>query len=206
MRAIVDRGVASFMFVALAPVLIVIALAIRLRMGRPILFRQERIGHRARPFTILKFRTMVPEAEEIGRGYLPPGSDLVPPLGKFLRRTSLDELPQLINIMRGEMSFVGPRPALPDQYDRYTDIQAGRVAVPQGVTGLAQVRYRNNAPWSRRIESDLEYVSRLGLSMDCWILAKTVVRTIRGDGVISGQTSAEVDDLASPDRSEEKEM
>lgn len=194
-RAVTDRFVAGLMLIILAPILVSIAIVIRLRMGRPLLFRQQRIGRFGKPFEIIKFRTMIENAEEIGGGYISSELNLVPPLGQFLRSTSLDELPQLMNIFRGEMSFVGPRPALPQQYARYTSEQARRVLVPQGITGLAQVTYRNEAPWSQRIAKDLEYVESVGLVTDVRLLVRTVVKVLRSEGIVNDQTAVEVDDL-----------
>jgi lipopolysaccharide/colanic/teichoic acid biosynthesis glycosyltransferase len=179
----------------LLPVLMVISLLILLTMGRPILFKQERQGHKGR-FVLLKFRTMVKNAEQIGGGYMAPELNLIPPFGSFLRKSSLDEIPQLVNIFKGDMSFVGPRPALPSQVARYSEEQRGRLQVPQGITGLAQIRYRNNAPWSLRIKSDLEYVSSIGPILDLRILAATPGKVLRANGVRTDQTIEDVDDLA----------
>lgn len=194
-RGVADRLLALTSFVILLPVFGVVAALIRMKMGSHVFFRQTRVGQHGEEFEILKFRTMVPNAEQLGAGYMPDELNLVPPLGKFLRSTSLDEIPQLINIIRGEMSFVGPRPALPDQYHRYSPEQAGRITVPQGITGLAQIRYRNNATWSVRIESDLEYVAKLGPRLDFMILFRTLERVVRSDGVKHNQAASEVDDL-----------
>ncbi|MGJ9411595.1 sugar transferase [Aeromicrobium sp. CF4.19] len=186
-----------------APLFAIIAVLVRTRMGQPVIFAHRRIGHRG-PFTLYKFRTMVNGAEEAGGGYMPAGLDLVPPLGKALRRTSLDELPQLVNILRGDMSFVGPRPALPSQVERYTEEQRGRLKVPQGVTGLAQVRYRNDALWSVRIESDLEYVRRVGPVLDASLLWSTIVGVATARGVRLDQTAGEVDDLGRAERQDKE--
>lgn len=194
-RAVADRLAAIFGFIVLLPVLGIVSLLIRLKMGSPVFFRQTRVGQYGKKFNILKFRTMVDNAEQLGGGYMPPELNLIPPLGKFLRSTSLDEIPQLINIVRGEMSFVGPRPALPDQYRRYSSDQARRVAVPQGITGLAQVRFRNNATWSVRIASDLEYVDNVGPRLDFLILIETLIRVLRSGNVKHNQMASEVDDL-----------
>jgi len=196
LRGVVDRFMAVIALLVLAPVLITIAIAVRLRMGSPVLFRQQRIGQHGRIFSILKFRTMVHDAEKRGGGYMPAELNLIPPLGVFLRRTSLDELPQLFNIIKGDIAIVGPRPALPSQYARYTKRQAGRVGVPQGLTGLAQVLHRNEAPWSVRIETDLRYIEAVGLATDLRILGATVVRVFRGSGIRTDQSAVDVDDLA----------
>lgn len=194
-RGVIDRVLALLALIVLSPLLAAAALAVRIQMGSPVMFRQERVGQDGRRFSILKFRTMIVGAEAKGGGYMPPELNLIPPLGAFLRKSSLDELPQLANIVRGDIAIVGPRPALPSQFERYTPRQAERVCVPQGLTGLAQVRHRNNAPWSVRIEADLEYIERLGPIIDLKILAMTVARVLRASGVRADQTAAEVDDL-----------
>lgn len=194
-RAVTDRVVAGAALVALSPLLLAIATSILVAMGRPVLFRQRRVGTGGRAFSIVKFRTLVRDAERLGGGYLPPDMDLVPPLGHLLRSTSLDELPQLWNILVGDMAFVGPRPTLFDQYERYTERQRGRVSVPQGVTGLAQLRYRDAAPWSRRIEADLEYVATVSLRVDARLLLATVGAVLRHHGIVQHQTPEEIDDL-----------
>jgi len=194
-RSVIDRVIASIALILLSPLIGFVALAVRIRMGSPVLFRQERVGQGGRRFAILKFRTMIVGAEAKGGGYMPPELNLVPPLGAFLRKYSLDELPQLVNIVRGDIAIVGPRPALPSQFQRYTPTQAQRVGVPQGLTGLAQVRHRNNAPWSVRISTDLEYIEQIGPMLDLKILVVTVGRVLRASGVRADQTVAEVDDL-----------
>ena len=194
-RGVTDRVVAGVGLVVAAPVMLGVAVAILASMGRPVLFRQERVGRHGRRFSIVKFRTLVRDAERLGDGYVLPGMDLVPPLGRVLRASSLDELPQLWNILVGDMAFVGPRPTIPDQYERYTARQRGRVAVPQGITGLAQLRYRDSAPWSVRIESDLEYAATVSLATDLRLLAATVGAVLRRDGVVQHQTPEDIDDL-----------
>jgi lipopolysaccharide/colanic/teichoic acid biosynthesis glycosyltransferase len=180
---------AIVMLVVISPLLVVIALLILGQSGRPVMFRQQRAGRHGATFSILKFRTMVVGAEKIASD--PPDEKLITPIGRLLRKSSLDELPQLINIIRGEMAFIGPRPSLVDQYERYTAFQRRRLDVLPGITGLAQVTYRNDAPWSKRIELDVEYVERAGPLLDAAILLKTLVRVATGSGVSDHQ----VDDL-----------
>ncbi|MDQ0689882.1 lipopolysaccharide/colanic/teichoic acid biosynthesis glycosyltransferase [Arthrobacter sp. W4I7] len=168
-------------------------------MGRPILFRQQRIGQSGKVFWIIKFRTLIPNAEEIGGGNIPAGLNLVPPLGEKLRLYSLDELPQLVNIVRGDMSFVGPRPALPEHYARYSPHQVQRVLVPQGLTGLAQVVYRAEAPWSLRIEKDLEYVRNVSPLLDLRILIATAFKVLRAEGVVESLAPEANDDFGTDD-------
>ena len=190
-----ERLLAALLLVVLSPLFAVIALLIAVRMGRPILFRQQRVGQFGKVFWILKFRTLINNAEEIGGGSILPELNLVPPLGEKLRRYSLDELPQLVNIARGDMSFVGPRPALPEHFARYTAAQAQRVLVPQGLTGLAQVAYRAEAPWSLRIQKDLEYVAKVGPWLDLKILIATALKVVRAEGVVENLAPEEVADF-----------
>lgn len=194
-RYIFDRLLAAIILVVVSPVMLMIALAVLCMSGRPVFFRQQRVGRHGEVFSILKFRTMVKDAERIGGGYTPPGENLITPIGKLLRRTSLDELPQLINIIRGEMALIGPRPSLVDQYQRYTPFQRRRAEVLPGVTGLAQVTYRNDAPWSKRIVLDVEYIDRASPLMDITILIRTLKKVFTGAGLLEDQTADEVDDL-----------
>jgi|tagenome__1003787_1003787.scaffolds.fasta_scaffold20955450_2 lipopolysaccharide/colanic/teichoic acid biosynthesis glycosyltransferase len=185
------------LLVATAPLHGICALAVVLDSGRPVYFQQRRTGHHGREFRLHKLRTMVVGTDERSGGY--PTADMVTGVGAFLRRCSLDELPQLVNIVRGDMSFVGPRPALPDQVRRYTTRQRRRLEVRPGLTGLAQVRHRNDAPWSVRIESDIEYVDRMSLLTDLRVLLMTLPAVLSGSGQRTGQTAADVDDLPALD-------
>ncbi|MDO9497356.1 MAG: sugar transferase [Nocardioides sp.] len=188
-----DVVLAIALFTVTSPVHGLVALAVRVTSGRPIYFRQERIGRGGSPFRLVKFRTMDVGTHESSGGY--PSAACITPIGRLLRKTSLDELPQLLNVLRGEMSFVGPRPTLAEQVARYTPEQRGRLSERPGVTGLAQVRYRNEAPWSVRIQSDLEYVTHVSLLRDLTIMVKTVPSVLSGGGVAEGQTREDVDDL-----------
>ena len=194
-----DLMVSLTVGVLTAPVHVACAAAVGLTSGRPIYFAQERIGRDGKPFRLYKFRTMKVGTHEASGGY--PTADMVTPIGKALRTSSLDELPQILNIVRGNMSLVGPRPALADQVARYTHAQRGRLAVRPGLTGLAQIRYRNAAPWSVRITSDLEYVGRVSLLNDLRIMAGTIPALLRGGLVQLGQSFDQVDDLGPSDRS-----
>jgi len=187
---LVISGVASLV---LLPVHIACAAAVAFTSGRPIYFRQARAGRDGQEFDLVKFRTMTVGTHEISGGY--PTSAMVTPVGRWLRKLSLDEIPQLLNIFKGDMSLVGPRPALTDQVQRYTARQRQRLVVRPGLTGLAQVRYRNNAPWSLRIESDLEYIEELSAWTDFKILLRTIPAVLFGAGVVTGQTVDQVDDL-----------
>lgn len=154
------------------------ALAVKGTSRGPVLFRQRRIGWDGRHFEVVKFRTMVH-----GENPLYPDRTRITRAGRWLRRTSLDELPQLLNVARGEMSIVGPRPTLAYQVARYDDRQRQRLAVRPGITGLAQVRGRNSIRWSERIKHDLEYVDRQSLGLDLAIVALTLGAVARGSGV-----------------------
>jgi lipopolysaccharide/colanic/teichoic acid biosynthesis glycosyltransferase len=186
--------VGSFILLLItAPVQLLCAMAVAANGGRPIYFHQVRVGQDGQIFRLHKFRTMTVGTELISGNYPTPA--MVTRVGAALRRWSLDEIPQLANILRGEMSFVGPRPALPSQVARYTAEQRGRHVVRPGLTGLAQIRHRNNALWSRRIITDLEYVRGLSLRMDLWILFRTISVVLKGEGQLVGQTEEDVDDL-----------
>lgn len=189
-----DIAGSLILLLATMPIQLLCALAIAADDGLPIYFHQARAGKHGRIFSLHKFRTMTVGTEAAAKGYPTPA--MVTRAGRLIRRVSFDEIPQLINILRGEMSFIGPRPAVPSQVARYTSEQRGRLVVRPGLTGLAQVRHRNNAPWSRRITTDLEYIRRLSLRMDFWILLQTVPVALRGEGQLVGQTAADVDDLA----------
>jgi len=185
---------------ALWPVLVLIAWRIRRTMGPPVLFRQVRPGLHAQPFTMYKFRTMRDAAGADGRPL--PDSERLTEFGRLLRRTSLDELPELWNVLRGEMSLVGPRPLLMEYLTKYTPEQARRHEVRAGITGLAQIRGRQTIPFSKRFEYDLYYVDNWSLLLDLKILLQTVFLTFRGTGVRSGQEIREVDDLSLSGRTE----
>jgi lipopolysaccharide/colanic/teichoic acid biosynthesis glycosyltransferase len=172
-----------------APLVALAALTIRLESrGHPI-YRQTRVGKDGRPFEIYKLRTMVHGAERIGAGLaIEQGDARITRVGTFLRRTSLDELPNLWNVVRGEMSVVGPRPTVQVQVDQYTDRQRGRLQVKPGITGWAQVNGRASLPWIERIELDLWYVEHRSLALDLRILARTAKLVLRGDGLYKGET------------------
>jgi undecaprenyl phosphate N,N'-diacetylbacillosamine 1-phosphate transferase len=160
------------------PLVALCALAVRWNSPGPILFRQKRIGMNRRPFEILKFRSMYVNAPDIrnsdGSTFNGAQDNRVTPVGRFLRKTSLDEVPQLINVLRGEMSFVGPRPDLPDTIQHYRPNDHLRLSVPPGVTGLPQVRGRNTLPWEVRREMDVEYAVTRSLWLDIRIILMTV--------------------------------
>ena len=165
----------------LAPVMGVVALLVRRRLGAPVLFRQERPGLRGAPFQILKFRTLTDARDE--RGAWLPDEQRTTLFGQWLRRTSLDELPEFLNVFKGEMSLVGPRPLLMRYLPRYSAEQMRRHDVPPGITGLAQVSGRNNLSWEEKFALDVEYVDGHSLWLDLQILGRTVRAVVDGDGV-----------------------
>lgn len=195
LKRLIDLLGAAFALVFLSPLLAAIALAIKLEDGGPVFFRQERLGYLAKPFSIWKFRTMIVDADryldELGRATRPR----LTKVGKLLRFTSLDELAQLFNILRGDMSIVGPRPVLPDHLKHFTETQKRRFAMRPGITGLAQVNGRNQLPWSRRLAYDVEYVDNFTLFLDFKILLKTVRVVLLREGVAIDRNPEEVDDL-----------
>jgi lipopolysaccharide/colanic/teichoic acid biosynthesis glycosyltransferase len=172
-----------------APFVGVLALLIRLESpGHPI-YTQTRVGRDGRTFAIYKLRTMVRGAEFTGAGLsIQEGDDRITRIGAWLRRYSLDELPNLWNVVRGEMSIVGPRPTIPVQVEQYTEHQRGRLRVKPGITGWAQVNGRAALPWSERIELDLWYVEHQSLALDLKILARTVEMVLTGRGLYKGET------------------
>lgn len=156
-----------------------VALAIRLTSPGPVLFRQERVGFGGAAFELVKFRTM-----KAGENPVFPDATRITQVGKFLRRLSLDELPQLVNVARGDMSVIGPRPTLAYQVERYDDAQRRRLSVRPGVSGWAQLQGRNEIPWARRIELDLDYIERIQSPLaDLKILARSIASALRGGGV-----------------------
>ncbi|MGK3966622.1 sugar transferase [Sorangium sp. So ce118] len=179
-KRVLDLTVAVPLFVLTLPVQAATAVGVRLAMGPPVLFRQPRSGLHGRPFTMVKFRTMRDPAE-LG-GDTDDGARLTA-FGGFLRRTSLDELPTLWNVLRGDMSLVGPRPLLMEYLDRYTPEQARRHEVRPGLTGLAQIRGRNAQTWDERLRLDVEYVDTRTLVGDLKILARTAVSVLKREGI-----------------------
>ncbi len=177
----IDIVVSGAALVIAAPVLMVVGLLVRTRLGSPVLFRQTRPGLHGEPFELLKFRTMTSAVAPDGE--LLPDAERTHPFGERLRRTSLDELPELLNVLRGDMSLVGPRPLLMRYLDRYTPEQARRHEVRPGLTGLAQTSGRNHLSWDDRFALDVEYVERHCLRLDLQIIIKTVKVVLKGEGV-----------------------
>ncbi|WP_314146307.1 sugar transferase [uncultured Leifsonia sp.] len=170
----------AVLLVLTSPVQLVVAVAVASTLGRPVLFRQPRPGRDGRVFTLVKFRTMRDADPERG---LVSDADRLTPFGRALRSTSLDELPTLVNVLRGQMSMVGPRPLLVSYLERYSPQQARRHEVRPGVTGLAQVSGRNAIGWDEKLRLDVEYVDRRSLRLDAAILWRTVTTVLRRDGV-----------------------
>jgi lipopolysaccharide/colanic/teichoic acid biosynthesis glycosyltransferase len=188
-RRALDVVVAAAALLVAAPVLVLAMIAIRLESrGHPI-YRQRRVGLHGREFDVLKLRTMVDGAETIGAGLaVNVGDARITRVGKFLRRTSLDELPNLVNILRGEMAIIGPRPTLPAQVAQYTERERGRLAVRPGLTGWAQVNGRASLPWPERIELDLWYIEHRSWRLDLQILWRSARMVVGGDGLYKGET------------------
>jgi lipopolysaccharide/colanic/teichoic acid biosynthesis glycosyltransferase len=188
-KRLLDLLIGGIGSVLTAPLVALLALAIRLESpGHPI-YRQTRAGRDGEPFSIYKLRTMVSGAEFSGAGLsIKEGDDRITRLGTLLRRYSLDELPNLWNVVRGEMSIVGPRPTLPVQVEQYTERQRGRLAVKPGITGWAQINGRASLPWHERIELDLWYVEHRSLALELKILARTVQMVLSGRGLYKGES------------------
>ncbi len=181
-----DIVVASAALLVLSPLLALAALLIKLESRGAVFYRQRRVGRGGRPFEMWKLRTMVPGAETMGAGlYVLEGDSRITRVGRRLRRFSLDELPNLVNVVRGEMAIVGPRPTVQQQVDRYTERQRRRLEVKPGITGWAQVNGRATLPWPERIELDVWYVEHRSLVLDLRILAKTVRMLASGHGLYS---------------------
>jgi len=183
-KTCIDRLAASIGLLAVSPILLALALLIRFRLGTPVLFRQERIGLNDIPFTFVKFRTMTDERDPDGK--LLPDLQRLTPFGQFLRSSSLDELPQLWNVVRGEMSLVGPRPLLPQYLARYSAFQRRRHEVKPGITGWAQIHGRNDVSWEHRFERDVWYVDNRSFPVDLKILLLTMMKVFRREGISRG--------------------
>jgi lipopolysaccharide/colanic/teichoic acid biosynthesis glycosyltransferase len=172
-----------------APVLALAAIAIRLESRGAVIYRQRRIGLAEAPFDMLKLRTMVHGAEAMGAGLaVNEGDWRITRVGALLRRTSLDELPNLVNVLRGEMSLIGPRPTIPVQVAQYTERQRGRLRIRPGITGWAQVNGRASLSWNERIELDLYYIEHRSLRLDLKILARTAALVLGGSGLYKGES------------------
>ena len=187
LRRAIDIVVSATALAFASPILVVAAFAIRLESRGPIIYRQRRSGLNGNEFDVLKLRTMVDGAEHKGAGLAINENDSrITRVGAFLRRTSLDELPNLVNVLRGEMSLIGPRPTLPVQVAQYTERERGRLAIKPGITGWAQVNGRASLPWSERIELDLYYIEHRSPALDAQILRRTVSMVLGGSDLYKG--------------------
>ncbi len=190
-KPLADRLLALAALLVLSPVLLIVAVSIWARMGTPVIFSQKRIGLHDRPFELFKFRTM--RADTDGNGRLLPDDARVTGLGHFLRSTSIDELPQLWNAVKGDISLVGPRPLLPLYLPRYSSFQRRRHEVKPGITGLAQVKGRNSLSWEEKFELDVLYVDTCSARLDIQIVLMTVFAIIRREGI------SPVDQMTAPE-------
>jgi len=196
-RRAFDILVAGAALLFFGPVLLLAMLAIRLESPGSPIYRQRRVGLGGEEFDVLKLRTMVTGAEHIGAGMaIDEGDTRITRVGGFLRRTSLDEIPNLINILRGDMAVIGPRPTIPIQVAQYTDRQRGRLAVKPGLTGWAQVNGRAALPWPDRIELDLWYIEHRSWKLDFQILLRTARMVLSGHGLYKGGTGGWKDPVA----------
>ncbi|MBQ8298810.1 MAG: sugar transferase [Clostridia bacterium] len=182
-KRILDIILSAIALVVLSPVIAVVAVLVRIKLGAPIIFKQKRPGKNGKIFTLYKFRTMTDEIDAMGE--LLPDEVRLKKFGKFLRSTSLDELPELVNILKGEMSFVGPRPLLVEYLELYNDEQSRRHEVRPGLTGLAQINGRNDITWEDRLKYDVEYVDNVSFKNDVSILFKTIKLVFTRKGVSS---------------------
>lgn len=181
-KRVLDFSSATILTILLSPILVLTAIAVKLDSKGPALFRQERLGYKGKVFKILKFRSMVVGAEKTGTGvYSYKGDSRITKVGKFIRATSLDELPQLFNILKGEMSFIGPRPALtyhPWPLEKYTSEQRRMFDTLPGITGWAQINGRKEVPWPERIKLNIEYVEKMSFGMDAKIFFATFFKVL----------------------------
>ena len=193
---IVKRGLdlilSLILLVLISPILLILALLVRIKLGSPVIFRQQRPGKDGRIFSLLKFRSMTDKRDS--NGELLPDEERLTDFGKKLRASSLDELPEFINILKGDMSFVGPRPLLVRYLNRYSREQLHRHDVLPGLTGLAQVMGRNSLSWEEKFKFDLEYVKNISFLLDVKIVFLTVIRVLKRDG-ISSEGSATMEEF-----------
>lgn len=187
LKSLFDKTLALFLIILFSPIYIVISLLIFFKMGSPILFRQKRPGYKEKIFGIYKFRTMTNEKDEFGN-LLPDNKRLVG-IGKFIRSTSLDELPQLFNVLKGEMSFVGPRPLLEEYLPLYNEKQKRRHDVKPGITGWAQVNGRNAISWEQKFDYDVWYVDNQSFWLDIKILWLTFLKVVKRSDISSSTSS-----------------
>ncbi|AST58541.1 sugar transferase [Thermoanaerobacterium thermosaccharolyticum] len=180
-KRLIDILASLCLLIVLSPLLLAISMIIYLTMGSPVLYRQTRPGLKGKPFTIYKFRTMSNKKDKYG--VLLPDEERLTKIGKFLRSTSLDEFPELFNVLKGDMSLVGPRPLLMEYLDYYTDEQMRRHDVKPGITGWAQINGRNNLSWEEKFELDVWYVDNWSIWLDIKILFLTIIKVIKREGI-----------------------
>lgn len=197
-----DFAVAFLGLLFLLPILVILTVLVRVRLGKPVIFRQERPGKDGKIFTLYKFRTMTDERDE--KGELLPDKIRLTKFGKKLRSTSLDELPELFNILKGEMSLVGPRPLLVEYLPRYSERQARRHEVRPGLTGLAQVSGRNSLTWEEKFEEDVEYVDHITFLADMRILFRTAAVVVQRKGISNGTSATMELFMGNEDRGTDK--
>jgi Sugar transferases involved in lipopolysaccharide synthesis len=176
-----DIALSLIALIVLSPVILIVAILVRLKLGSPVIFKQKRPGLHEKIFTMYKFRTMTDERDE--NGELLPDSMRLTKFGKFLRSTSLDELPELWNILKGDMSIVGPRPLLVEYLDYYTEEEKKRHTVRPGLTGLAQINGRNHLDWNSRLALDVKYANEVSFMTDIKIIMKTLIKAVKREGV-----------------------
>ena len=201
-KRILDFILSLIALIILSPILLVIAILVRIKLGSPVIFKQERPGLNEKIFTLYKFRTMTDKKDK--EGNLLPDSERLTRFGKMLRSTSLDELPELINILKGDMSIVGPRPLLVEYLELYNEEQKHRHDVRPGLTGFAQVSGRNAISWEEKFNKDIEYINNITFIGDCKIILKTAINVIKKDG-ISSETSATMEEFIGNEAVKEKE-
>lgn len=202
-KNLVDLFVGLLILIVLIPILILISICVSISVGRPIFFKQKRIGKNNKSFIMYKFRTM--REPKDGENRLLSDADRVTKVGKFLRKTSLDELPEIINVIKGEMSLVGPRPLLDLHLELFDENQLRRHNVKPGMTGLAQVMGRQSLSFTQRTDLDVKYVEDLSLWLDVKIIIKTILVVLGADGIKTGQKFEEVDDVGLKDLIEKKQ-
>lgn len=203
LKNLIDLFCGFLILISLIPVLALLSLFVLVSMGSPIFFKQERIGKNNKPFIMYKFRTM--REPKGGENRLLSDADRVTKLGAFLRKTSLDELPEIINVIKGEMSLVGPRPLLDLHLELFDENQLRRHNVKPGMTGLAQVMGRQSLSFTQRTNLDVKYVDNLSLWLDVKIIVKTILVVLGADGIKTGQNFEEVDDVGLKDLIEKKQ-
>ncbi len=204
-KLIGDRLMAAILLLLFSPILVVVAILVRVRMGSPIVFAQARPGKNGRIFTVYKFRTMTGDCDAAGN--LLSDEQRLIPLGQFLRKASLDELPQLMNVLKGDMSFVGPRPLLVKYLERYSSEQARRHDVQPGITGWAQINGRNALSWDEKFRLDLWYVDNWSLWLDFKILLLTVKKVFKREGISQSEKVVTMTEFMGNDRlAEQREL